>query len=141
MVPPVVLIPAPASQLTDWYAIERGTRRLRVDKTLGETLTTEWNVNIRQSIVQKSPLRNAVMVEIWLEKIDSLSSIYNFRRRKTLCRRGGGRRHLILGSPEGMSEHRFYDRIGFTTLDEEAQESESLDHLSDLRYSGGAIRQ
>ena len=40
-----------------------------------------------------------------------------------------------------MSEHRFYDRIGFTTLDEEAKESESLDHLSDLRYSGGAIRQ
>jgi hypothetical protein len=31
-----------------------------------------------------------------LEKLDSLSSIYNFRRRKTLCKRGGGRRHLIL---------------------------------------------
>jgi hypothetical protein len=46
LVPPVVLIPAPASQLNSWYAIERGTRGLRVDKTLMETLTTEWNVNL-----------------------------------------------------------------------------------------------
>ena len=113
---------------------------MRVDRTLGETLTTEWNVKIRQSIVQKSPLRNAVMVEIWLEKIDSLRYIISAGGRP-FAEGGGGRRHLILGSPEGMSEHRFYDRIGFTTLDEEAKESESLDHLSDLRYSGGAIRQ
>jgi hypothetical protein len=46
LVLPVVLIPAPASQLTSWYDIKRGTRRLRADKTFGETLTTEWNVNM-----------------------------------------------------------------------------------------------
>jgi hypothetical protein len=45
LVPPVVLIPAPASQFTNWYAIERGTGS-RIDKALGETLTTEWNVNM-----------------------------------------------------------------------------------------------
>lgn len=47
LVPPVILVPAPASQLTSWYAIERGTKYLRVDKTLTETLMREWNINMR----------------------------------------------------------------------------------------------
>jgi hypothetical protein len=43
--------------------------------------------NPRQSIVQKPPLRNnAVMVEIWLENLDCLSSVDDLCTMKTLTR-------------------------------------------------------
>jgi hypothetical protein len=73
---------APGPSLDSVPTVKLGCRRWDENDRRHQTL--------RQSIIQKSPLRNAVMVEIWLEKLDSLSSIYNFRSRKTLCKRGGG---------------------------------------------------
>lgn len=82
LVPPVVLIPAHAPQLTNWYAIERGTRGLRVCKALSKTLTTEWNVNMEDFefvTVSSIPGRDAAYINWFNVRQKCLVNYSNFK--------------------------------------------------------------